>query len=36
VVASFNIESFSLGRLKTLTKSELDQRFQSYVQMVRV
>lgn len=36
VIASFNIESFSLERLKTLTKPELDRRFQEFVSMVRV
>ena len=36
VIASFNIESFSLDRLKTLTRAELDQRFQEFAGMVRV
>lgn len=36
VVASFNIESFSLERLKTLTRPELDARIQQYAAMVRV
>ena len=36
VVASFNIESFSLGRLRTLTRADLDARYREYVSMVRV
>ncbi len=36
VVASFNIESFSLDRLKTLTRPELDARIKQYGDMVRV
>ncbi|GMV25251.1 MAG: sugar kinase [Phycisphaerae bacterium] len=36
VVASFNIESFSLERLKTLTRPELDARIKQYADMVRV
>lgn len=36
VVASFNIESFSLDRLKTLTRSELDARIRQYADMVRI
>jgi cytidine kinase len=35
VVASFNIEAFSLERLKTLTRRELDERFREYAAMVR-
>ena len=30
VVASFNVESFSLGRLQTLSKQEMDQRYQVF------
>lgn len=36
VVASFNIEAFSLDRLRTLTRSELDARYNEYAAMVRV
>ncbi len=36
VIASFNIESFSLERLSKLTRGELDKRYAEYVAMVRV
>ncbi|WP_432799385.1 PfkB family carbohydrate kinase [Poriferisphaera sp. WC338] len=36
VVASFNIEDFSLGRLKTLEKAELDQRYAEFTAMLNV
>lgn len=36
VMASFTIESFSLERLSSLTRSELDRRYEQYVSMVRV
>ncbi len=36
VVASFNIESFTLSRLLSLTRSELDARFGEFSRMVRV
>ncbi|MGD9690120.1 MAG: PfkB family carbohydrate kinase [Phycisphaerales bacterium] len=36
VVASFNIESFTLSRLETLTKAELDARYAEFSRMVRV
>lgn len=36
VIASFNIESFSLDRLKTLKKSELAARYREYLKMMRV
>lgn len=36
VVASFTIEEFSLGRLRRLTKPELDKRFAEYAKMVRI
>jgi sugar/nucleoside kinase (ribokinase family) len=36
VVASFNIESFSLERLAKLTRPELDKRYAEFVGMVRV
>jgi cytidine kinase len=36
VVASFNIESFSLERLASLSREELAQRYQQFVSMVRV
>lgn len=35
VVASFNIESFSLDRLITLTRADLDKRFEQYAHMLR-
>jgi sugar/nucleoside kinase (ribokinase family) len=34
VVASFNIESFSLDRLAQLTRPELDRRFEQYARML--
>lgn len=36
VVASFTIEQFSLGRLRQLTKSELDVRGHQYMHMLRL
>lgn len=36
IVASFNIESFSLDRLKTLTRKEIDTRVAEYAAMVRI
>lgn len=36
VIASFNIEAFSLERLKSLTRRELDARYEEYLGMVRV
>lgn len=36
VIASFTIEAFSLDRLKTLKKSEIEARFDEYASMVRV
>ena len=36
VTASFTIEAFSLDRLKTLTRQELDSRYAEFVSMVRV
>ncbi len=36
VMASFNIESFSLDRLRTLTREELDARYASFAGMMRV
>lgn len=36
VVASFTIESFGLDRLASLTRAELDARFDQYARMVRV
>lgn len=35
IVASYNIESFSLDRLASLKPSELDERFQQFARMVR-
>jgi sugar/nucleoside kinase (ribokinase family) len=36
VVASFNIEAFSLDRLKTLKRTELNKRYAEYLKMLRV
>ena len=36
VVASFNIEDFSLGRLKTITRQQIDERFEAYAGMLDV
>ncbi|MEL7472273.1 MAG: PfkB family carbohydrate kinase [Planctomycetota bacterium] len=36
VIASFNIEAFSLERMTELTKDEVQQRFDEYVAMVRI
>lgn len=36
VIASFNIEAFSLERLKTLKRAEIDARYNEYAAMVRV
>jgi sugar/nucleoside kinase (ribokinase family) len=36
VIASFTIEEFSLGRLASLTRAEVDQRYQQYAAMVRI
>lgn len=36
VTASFNIESFSLGRLQRLKRGELDARYKEFAKMVRV
>jgi sugar/nucleoside kinase (ribokinase family) len=36
VVASFNIEAFSLDRLKTLKRSELMRRYSEYLKMIHV
>jgi len=36
IVASYTIEDFSVGRLKTLTRQEIDDRFAEYVGMVGV
>ncbi len=36
VVASFNIESFSLTRLQRLKRGELDARYKEFAKMVRV
>jgi hypothetical protein len=30
VLASFNVEAFSLERLRTLTQSDIDSRYQSF------
>jgi sugar/nucleoside kinase (ribokinase family) len=30
VMASYNVEAFSLGRLQTLTKKDIDQRYQLF------
>ena len=36
VIASFNIESFSLDRLATLTPEELNERYEQFAAMVRI
>lgn len=36
VVASFTIEAFSLDRLKTITRADIDARYREYAAMVRV
>ncbi|MEQ9454240.1 MAG: PfkB family carbohydrate kinase [Phycisphaeraceae bacterium] len=36
VTASFNIEDFSLGRMRTLTRADIDARFKQFAEMVRV
>lgn len=36
IIASFNIESFSLDRLKTLKRAELTKRYNEYLKMLRV
>lgn len=36
VIASFNIEAFSLDRLKTLKRAEVDARYNEYASMVRL
>jgi sugar/nucleoside kinase (ribokinase family) len=35
VMASFNVEDFSLGRLKTLTYDEVEKRFASFKQLTQ-
>jgi hypothetical protein len=34
VMASFNVEAFSLDRLRTLTTAEIDERFQAFKRLV--
>lgn len=36
IIASFNIESFSLERLKTLSRRELDKRYDAFAKMIRL
>ena len=36
VIASFNIESFSLDRLTTLTREDVVERYGEFIKMVRV
>jgi len=36
VTASFTIEEFSLGRLQTLTRAQIDQRYNEYAAMTRL
>jgi len=36
IIASFNVEQFSLGRLKELSKSEIDDRYAAFAKMVRL
>ncbi|MEO8218536.1 MAG: PfkB family carbohydrate kinase, partial [Acidobacteriota bacterium] len=35
VLASFNVESFSLDRLRSLTRPEIDQRYRSFSELTR-
>jgi len=34
VMASFNVEAFSLDRLRTLTTAEIDERFRAFKRLV--
>jgi len=34
LVASFNVEDFSLDRMKTIERADLDRRMQAYRQML--
>jgi hypothetical protein len=34
-MASFNVEDFSLGRLKTLTIDEIEKRFESFKKLTQ-
>ena len=36
IVASFNIEDFSLGRMKVLDKAQLDERYAEYCDMLKI
>lgn len=36
VIASFNVESFSLDRLQGISKSDVDDRYAAYTNMVRI
>jgi len=36
IMASFTIEDFSLGRLRTLTQEELDRRYDDFARMMRL
>jgi sugar/nucleoside kinase (ribokinase family) len=36
IIASFTIEAFSLDRLKTLARKEIDERYRQYATMVRI
>jgi len=33
VLASYNVEAFSLERLRTLTKADIDERYQTFKRM---
>ncbi len=36
VLASFNVESFSLERLRSISRADLDERFAAYAAMIRI
>jgi hypothetical protein len=36
IVASYNIESFSLGRLQEISRADIDQRLEMYTRMLSV
>ncbi len=36
MIASFNIEDFSLGRMKTLTRDEIDRRYAAFAKMMEL
>lgn len=36
ILASFNVESFSLERLRSITKKDVDARYDEYAQMIKI